>query len=106
MRATVEGWLTQEHFLIGASLARVLLGAWAVYYYALFWRDRHFLWGPDAIIPFARFTETGPFLNVLALNPSPLYFDVVYAAAVVIAILMTIGLWSRLVVPLHWVLMW
>ncbi len=99
-------WVTREHWLIGASLMRVSLGAWAVFFYLLHWKVRGLFWGPDGILPFEKFLEAGPLLNVFAVSRSPVYFEVVCVLAVIIALLVTIGFRPRLLVPLHWLMIW
>jgi predicted DCC family thiol-disulfide oxidoreductase YuxK len=85
---------------------RVSLGAWAVFFYLLHWRVRGLLWGPDGILPFEKLLEAGPLLNVFALSRSRAYFEAVYVLAVIVAFLVTIGFRPRLMVPLHWLMIW
>lgn len=106
MIARAFDWLTCEHWLIGASLMRVSLGAWAVFFYLLHWKVRGLFWGPDGILPFEKFQETGPLLNVFAVSRSPAYFEVMYVVAIIVALLVTIGFRPRLMVPLHWLMIW
>ncbi len=106
MIARAFDWMRREHWLVGASLVRISLGTWAVFFYLLHWRVRGLLWGPDGILPFEKFLETRPLLNVLAVSRSPVYFEVMYALAIVVALLMTIGFVPRLMVPLHWLIIW
>ncbi|MDR7523202.1 MAG: DCC1-like thiol-disulfide oxidoreductase family protein [Armatimonadota bacterium] len=98
--------LSQEHWLIGAALTRMLLGAWAVYYYLLHYPVRHFLWGPKGIWPYKKFVEEQPFLSVWQLNASPLFFEAVYLSGILIALAYTVGLWPRVMGVLHWVMIW
>lgn len=99
-------WLVTEHWLIGASLMRVSLGVWAVYYYLLHWGVRRELWGPAGVLPFEKFLESGPRINVFQWSSSPLYFEAIYAAAILIAVAVAIGYRSRLMLPLHWLMIW
>jgi len=99
-------WLTVEHWRIGASLMRVSLGVWAVYYYLLHWGVRRDLWGPGGVLPFEKFLETGPRINLFQWNPTPVYFDAVYVAAIGVAVAVAVGYRSRLTVPLHWLAIW
>jgi predicted DCC family thiol-disulfide oxidoreductase YuxK len=102
----VFAWATHEHWLIGASLMRVSLGIWAVFFYLLHWPVRRLLWGPDGILPFDRFADSGPILNVFAVTRSPVSFEALYLLASIVAVLMVIGWRPRLVVPLHWLMIW
>ncbi len=106
MIARAFDWLTEEHWLIGASLMRLGLGLWAVFFYLLHWKVRGLLWGPDGILPFGKLLEAGPILNVFAVSRSPAYFEAVYVLALIVALLMTIGFRPRLMVPLHWLMIW
>ncbi|MGQ0568682.1 MAG: DCC1-like thiol-disulfide oxidoreductase family protein [Armatimonadota bacterium] len=99
-------WLTREHWLIGASLMRISLGIWAVFFLALHWRVRGQLWGPDGLLPFERFMESGPVLNVFSISRSAIYFEVIYLLAVAIAVLVVIGYRPRLILPMHWLMIW
>lgn len=99
-------WLTREHWRIGGGLTRLLLGAWALYFYALHASVRHTLWGPDGLWPFHRFVADQPFLSVYALSGSPVVFDVLYAAAVLVALAYTLGWWTRVAGALHWLMVW
>ncbi|MGH2374772.1 MAG: DCC1-like thiol-disulfide oxidoreductase family protein [bacterium] len=103
--ARVASWLSKEHWLIGASIARISLGSWAVYYLVLHRSVRHTLWGPDGVWPHERFLKDA-FLNVFQLSASTVYFDAVYHVAIVVAIAYTIGLWSRLTGLLQWAMIW
>ncbi len=101
----VAEWLSKEHWLIGASIARISLGCWAVYYLVLHWPVRHTLLGPDGVWPHEKFLED-TFLNLFQLSSSPVYFDVVYHLAIAVAIAYALGLWSRLMGVLQWAMIW
>lgn len=98
--------LTVEHWRIGASLMRVSLGLWGVFFYLLHWRVRHALWGPDGYIPFEKFRDLTATFNLFQFSRSPLYFEVIYHAAILIAVLLLLGFLPRLMVPLHWAMIW
>lgn len=102
----LERWLSQEHWLVGASLTRISLGLWAIYYYVVHWQERDLLWGPNGLWPFQKFLEDPRLANVFALHPSEAYFQFVYLASIVIAILVTLGYRSRLMIPIHWLMIW
>lgn len=99
-------WLTREHWLIGASLMRVSLGIWAIFFYLLHWPVRGLLWGPEGVLPFERFLKAGSYLNVFAFSRSPVYFEGVYLLAIAVAVLIVIGCRPRLMIPFHWVMIW
>ena len=99
-------WLAAERWLVGASLTRILLGTWAIYYYLLHYPVRGFLWGPGGIWPFDEFLNSAVSFNLLRWSPAPLYFEIVYHAAIVLAVAYTLGVWSRLCGALHWLVIW
>lgn len=99
-------WLTRQHWLIGAGLMRISLGIWAVYFYVLHWPVRRQLWGPDGFLPFEKFLDASPILNVFSLSRSPVYFEAIYLLAVTVAVLVVVGYLPRLMVPLHWLMIW
>ena len=102
----LAAWCTREHWLIGASLTRVLLGVWAIYHYVLHFPVRGLLWGPDGIWPYERFVAVRPFLSVWQLSASPLFFEIIYIAAIGVAVAYTLGWWPRLLGMLHWWMIW
>jgi len=99
-------WFSQERWLVGASLVRVLLGMWALYYYALHFPVRHLLWGPTGLWPYERFLGLQPPFSVWQVSPSPVFFEAVYAAGIAVALSFTLGWWTRLSTALHWLLIW
>lgn len=106
MGARFLSWLTTEHWRIGAGLLRVSLGVWAVYFYLLHWPYRAYLWGPTGILPFEKFVELNDSVNVFAWSSSSIYFESVYLSAVIVAVLVVIGFLPRLIIPIHWFLIW
>lgn len=100
------GWVTQARWLRGASMARILLGNWAIYYYLLHYPVRGVLWGPGGVWPFDRFAESALFFNPLRFSASPLYFELLYHGAIVVALAYTLGVWTRLAGLLHWIMIW
>jgi antimicrobial peptide system SdpB family protein len=99
-------WITTEHWLIGASLMRVSLGLWAVFFYLLHWPYRSYLWGPSGVLPFEKFLEISDAPSVFALSKSGFYFEAVYIAAIVLAVLVVVGFLPRLTILLHWLMIW
>lgn len=106
MRTRFLTWITTEHWRIGASLLRVSLGTWAVYFYLLHWPYHGYLWGPDGVLPLEKFLEMKGTPNIFVWNSSTLYFEAVYLAAIVVAVLVVIGLLPRLIAPVHWFMIW
>ncbi|MGH2396275.1 MAG: DCC1-like thiol-disulfide oxidoreductase family protein [bacterium] len=98
-------WLSEEHWLIGASITRISLGIWAVYFLILHWPVRHEIFGPEGVWPFEKFLEDA-FLNVFQLSPSPIYFEAIYHLAIAVAVAYALGFWSRLMGVLQWGMIW
>lgn len=99
-------WLITEHWLVGASLVRVSLGAWALYYYLLHWPYRWYLWGPNGALPFTKFLEIQGTANLFAYNASPVYFEAIYFSAIVVTVMLLFGILPRLMMPIHWFVIW
>jgi len=81
------GWslvdrLTRRRFAtIGTSLMRVSLGAVAAVYYLVHWADRAYLFGPDAMWPYATFlgdvADRGAF-SIYAWSSSEVWFEIIF----------------------------
>ncbi len=99
-------WLTVEHWLIGASLMRVSLGAWAVFYYLLHWPYRAYLWGPGGVLPHAKFLEMIGTPNLFAYGTSPASFEAVYVGAIAVAMMLVFGVLPRVMIPIQWFIIW
>jgi len=98
-------WFTTEHWLIGASLTRVSLGLLALYYYGLHLSVRHTLYGPDGVWPLSQYLlDASPFSLFRYVPPSA--FEALYAAAIAVAVLLTLGVFPRLMTVLHWLFVW
>ncbi|MDR7478726.1 MAG: DCC1-like thiol-disulfide oxidoreductase family protein [Armatimonadota bacterium] len=85
---------------------RIALGGWAVFFYLLYWPERHLLWGPDGFLPFETFLTMRPVANLYALHPSPLYFEVVYHLGLLLAVAFLLGYRTRLATAGHWLALW
>jgi hypothetical protein len=102
----VDEWLGAEHWLIGASLVRVLLGAWGVYFYLLYFPVRHHLWGADGAWPYDVFLDSQPVLSIFTVSAAPWFVDLVYLAGIGVALGFTVGVWPRLSGTCHWLMIW
>jgi len=98
----LQDWLTTKHWLVGASLTRISLGGWAVYYYILHFPVRQVLWGPQALWSYGEFIERGSRLNVWRLGVSQGAADAIYLLGIIVAIAFTVGYRTRLAGALHW----
>ena len=92
-------YLSVEHHLFGCSLLRIGIGSVVVYYLAGHWAERSFLWGPNGLYPYwlyARELSATHAPSLLGVE-SPRLFDTIYSAALLVALLYTIGWHTRLI---------
>jgi predicted DCC family thiol-disulfide oxidoreductase YuxK len=102
----LEDWAGTAHWLVGASLVRVLLGAWGVHFYVLHFAVRHVLWGADGAWPYDVFLDTRPQFSVFTVSAAPWFLDLVYVAAIGVAVGFALGIWPRLTGACHWLMIW
>ena len=50
--------------------------------------------------------ELNDSINVFAWNSSSIYFESVYLTAIIVAVLVVIGFLPRLIIPVHWFMIW
>jgi len=94
-----KDYLSVEHHLFGCALLRIGIGSVVVYYLTGHWAERSFLWGPNGLYPywlFARELSTTHAPSLLAVESQGL-FDALYLAALIVAVLYTIGWRTRLI---------
>ncbi|WP_437288874.1 HTTM domain-containing protein [Sorangium sp. So ce406] len=100
---------SQERCLIGASLFRIAAGLTILHLYLANYHQRHYLYGPEGVWPFARSLEeahsAGAF-SVYVLSRSPLYFEVVFHLGILFAALWVVGFRTRLMSLLTYVGLW
>jgi HTTM domain len=104
-------WLAQPHWLIGGSIFRICLGFIVFVFFALHIPERALYWGPDGLVSFSDYWQwfggahrLGP--NLYAITPDRGVFELLFWAGLVIALLFTVGLWTRVVTPLFAVVVW
>jgi antimicrobial peptide system SdpB family protein len=78
----------------------------AVHFYVLHFAVRHVLWGADGSWPYDVFLDTKPFLSVFTVSAAPWFLDVVYAAAIGVAVGFAMGVWPRVTGACHWLMIW
>jgi hypothetical protein len=104
-------WSNVAHFLrVRPEVwTRIGLGLVTLAYYLVHYRDRRFLFGPDGVWPWSNFEETlgesGSF-SLYALSRSDLWFELVFHVGIVISLLVVVGFRTRVIVPIHYVLIW
>ncbi|WP_437944930.1 HTTM domain-containing protein [Sorangium sp. So ce296] len=100
---------SRERCLIGASLFRIVAGLTILHLYLANYYQRHYLYGPEGVWPFARSLEesrsAGAF-SIYVLSRSPLYFEVVFHLGVLFAALWVVGFRTRLMSLLTYVGLW
>jgi antimicrobial peptide system SdpB family protein len=100
---------SHEHYRIGASLFRICAGLTILYQYLITYYQRHFLYGPDGIVPYDWFkhqlSQTGSF-SIYALDDSLVVFETIFHLGIVITILWVLGWHTRVMTFLTWVFLW
>jgi len=108
-RWTLFAQLAEPFSLIGPSLFRVLFALVVLYQLLINYAQRAYLFGPDGVWPYATFTgelAVGGSFSLYAWSTSPMWFELVFHAHVVIAALWLLGWRTRLLTPLLWVFQW
>jgi hypothetical protein len=105
----VLGWSRREHFLIGASLFRIVAGGTILIQYLINYGQRRYLYGPDGVWPYGRFSmELAHSRNfsLYAWSSSSWYFELGFHLGVLAAFLWLIGWRTRLLTPITFVFWW
>jgi hypothetical protein len=84
--------------LIGSSLLRLGLGGTVSYIFVSSWQVRHYLWGPDGVMPIGTFGETDVHLgpSIFAVRSEAL-FDVLYLTGLLVSLAFLVGWRTRLI---------
>lgn len=93
--------------LMGLSILRIILGLAAIEFYVSDYSDRRYLWGPnsyDSLSDASQQLPTGTF-SLYFFGRSTLWFELVFHAGLVIAILFTV-FGGRMLTVLHAVFLW
>ncbi|MBO0653581.1 hypothetical protein J1792_12540 [Streptomyces triculaminicus] len=107
----IYSWLEyfsgRRYGLIGAALARVVLGGVGLYFYLRDYFDRSFLWGPEGVWPWRNFTapENEAF-SLYSVAKTDAWFELVFHVGVIVALLFTLGWKTRITTALHYVFLW
>lgn len=93
----------------GAALLRIALGGLTAILYALHLQQRHFLWGPDGIVSWpdnlAMLTESRAW-TLYQFFPSRFGAECLYWLGLVVSVLFTLGLFTRLSSILFFLFTW
>ena len=103
----VDGLSERRLHRRGTRAYRVVVGLVLLYQVLITYGQRHTIYGPDAVYPFALFASAFGHMHVslLALAPSALGFEVVYHGCLLVIALWTIGIRTWLTTPLTWLAM-
>ncbi|MET9607265.1 HTTM domain-containing protein [Streptomyces sp. NPDC006512] len=106
--AALDAFSLHRRALIGSALARILLGATGLYFYLRDYTDRGYMWGPDGVWPWQNFTgpAAGDGFSLYNLSRSDLWFELVFHAGVLAALLFTLGWKTRFSCVAHYVFLW
>lgn len=105
--AGVDRWSTRSAAVLGTCAARCLLGFVGFMYYASAWTDRRYLFGPDGVLPHEDFLrERGDDVNLYAVSGSTGWYELVFHACALAALAVALGVGGRVVLALHWLLLW
>jgi hypothetical protein len=108
--ATVVEWMTDAPRALEAlSLLRAVLGLISVSVYVGQYRDRALLFGPNGVYSTTGIRDsaerTGTW-SLYGVSESPLFFEILFHAGLVIAVLVIVGVGGRALLAVHWILIW
>jgi hypothetical protein len=86
-------------YTIGPSVFRVISGLAMLSEILLVYSERRVLFGPDGVVPFEEFIESRRQFSIFMFSPSTLAFELAYHAAIIIALLWTLGVATRWLTP-------
>jgi hypothetical protein len=102
MRTLASFWnalverLSAPRHLIGASLFRVVGGTAILAEYLTVYHQRHYLFGPDAAVPW---DKVDPWMSIYAWSADPAFFELTFHLGVVTAVLWLLGIHTRWLTP-------
>jgi len=105
----IVAWASQEHFLIGASMFRIVAGATVLIQVLINYGQRRYLYGPDGIWPFQTFAQAVAHsrnFSIYAWSQSPWYFEVCFHLGILAAFLWMLGWRTRILTPVTFVFWW
>lgn len=106
----LTAWQSQPRYLVGASLFRLCAGLAVLIEYLINYSQRAYLFGPAGLYPYDVFVAdvagSPRDFSVYAWSASPLYFEVCYHLAIVVAVLWFLGWRTRWLTPLQWAFVW
>nr|WP_026680391.1 HTTM domain-containing protein [Priestia megaterium] len=91
--------------LIGASILRVGFGLIILYTYAINYRQRHFIWGPNGMSQTDYSEQLKPY-TLYSIGDSIIYFEIIFHLGIVVAILFTVGYKTRIVTIINFIFLY
>ncbi|TYS07364.1 HTTM domain-containing protein [Bacillus subtilis] len=91
--------------LIGASILRIGFGLIILYTYAINYRQRYFIWGPNGMSQTDYSEQVRPF-TLYSLGDSTVYFEIIFHLGILSAILFTVGYKTRIVTILNFIFLY
>ncbi|MFI1001368.1 HTTM domain-containing protein [Streptomyces galbus] len=105
----VDTLTTRPLSLVGVSGTRALLGFVGFMFYASEYSDRRYMFGPSGVLRWQIFVDqihdSGTF-SLYAVSDSAVWFETVFHLGMLAALAVTLGIGGRLVLLLHWILLW
>ncbi|WP_326686267.1 HTTM domain-containing protein [Streptomyces sp. NBC_01795] len=106
---TLDTWSSRPLSILGVSAARAVLGLVGFMYYVSQYADRHYLFGPEGVLPHDEFLhelrESGTF-SLYAWSSSPAWAEFVFHAGALAALAVLLGIGGRAGLALHWLFLW
>ncbi|MCI0766705.1 HTTM domain-containing protein [Bacillus sp. TL12] len=94
---------SSKHYLIGASILRIVVGIHVAITYLVYFSKRYEVWGPDSFFP-VNFIEEG--FSLYAINNSILYFNILYLIGIIINTLYLLGIKTRVTGILNFIMVY
>lgn len=94
----LETWLSRPHTLVGVAFFRIFTGLGICFFLLYHWPERHLLWGDDGLWPrevyLSESADRGIW-TLFHLAEDPWLLELIYGGGIAVALLFTIGLWTR-----------
>ncbi|WP_246574341.1 HTTM domain-containing protein [Streptomyces genisteinicus] len=104
--ARLDAWSLHPVAVTGVSGTRALLGFVGLMYYVSQYGERHYLFGPDGILPHGEFLDQLTGFSLYALSGSPLWSELLFHAGIAAALAVVLGVGGRPGLAVHGVLLW
>lgn len=102
-------YLSEPRWLQGTAILRICFGVIVASMFILHIRDREFLFGPGGLFPWQTAHELSVFqhsVDVFTLHSGETYFNLCFAAGIVVSLAFTFGFYTRIVTPIFVIFTW